>query len=57
MTVLDAAGRSIEVTSARLAQMIKSLLQAGHLIDCAQKGKVELSFAGNKVRKSITLSD
>jgi hypothetical protein len=56
MRVSTNAG-DIVVTSERLQRMIALIVTLPQLVDEAPKGKVELNFAGQQVRRSISVSD
>ena len=56
MVIIEDGGNRLEI-SARLAAMIRRLLEAQRIIEAAAKGRIELNFAGDRVRKSVTICD
>lgn len=56
MKIQTTAGE-IKVSSKRLQQMIALIVSLPALVDEAPKGKIELNFAGQKVRRAITVLD
>jgi len=56
MKISTAAGE-VTVFSERLQKMIALIVSLPELVDKAPKGKVELNFAGQRVRRSITVCE
>ena len=56
MVIIEDGGNRLEI-SARLAAMMRRLLEAQRIIEAATKGRIELNFAGDRVRKSVTICD